>query len=372
MNKLRISNNTRQKWSAVALGVFCACLFMTMALSIKFKHHGDMYMDVTLTKSSSKAVTFLDANSNVIVKVDERSSLDTERLRNETSRLQRLLNDVQKNIARMKESRKLFNQTPSKALAKIKTPDSAMVYENQDFLLCGRQTLKLMVLVLTGHEEKDAREKFRNVWSKTIKEASKEKNIEIKWRMVFVIGRDHGETASDVYHINEAIFKRDMVNIHALNTHTMGALYGALHWVHNGCFYENLLVIRPHMVPNMAKMYVMLQDLNRLSHQNYFIRETVQDLTDAYQSTALLISRSALQKALPLMKIHTGSVSPINYDVLLRYVEYFKSKNIRYSNFMSESKCEFQNDYVISVMPHSMCLDLVQYQIMDNANKTLS
>ena len=300
-------------------------------------------------------------------------------LRNKTRRLQRTLNDIQQKLRKMQhlQDSQIMLQKPSKELAVVKMPAAPMVYENNDFLLCGRSTLKILILVMTDHNDKLERTQFRKHWRQIKYKYARDNNLELKWKMVFVVGRDHEESAQDVYYINEAIFQRDMLNIHARSTQTIGTIFGALHWAHNGCSYRNILVIRPNMGLNAPVLYKMLHEMDK-KRKDYFMYDTLpaasfqksqqphqqtNELDILYQNSAWIVTRGALEKVLPLMRMYTGSNLPINYHLIWRYMKMLKFERLQDNRFVSNFKCKYQVEYALNILPSSMCLRIISNEL---------
>ena len=299
-------------------------------------------------------------------------------IRAKTQRLQEMLERIQQQLrfAQHQLRSEDVMQKPSKDLAVIQMPVAPMVYENRDFLLCGRDTLKLLVMVMVDYNEKVQREKFRQHWRKITTQYALENSLEMKWKMVFVVGRDREESIRDVYYINEAIFKRDLLNIHARSTQTMGAIYGALHWAHNGCSYDNILVIRPTMGLNTPMLYKLLHEMDK-KQNGFFIHDTVKipeiqqqhqlsqtsELDSLYKNSAMIMSSKTLEKILPLMTMYTGSDIPINYSIIWRYMEMLKFERLHDERFVSNIKCNYQPEYALNVLPSYTCLEIISLSV---------
>lgn len=259
-------------------------------------------------------------------------------------------------------------QQPSKDLLVVRKPEKEMTYDDREYFdmsaLCDGATLKLLVIVFSEYYEVEERKAFRQAWAK-LKETSTNGNKELKWKTLFVIGRDYESAKEDWYHINEIILYHDLINIHSNHTKTMGAFYGALYWAQNACDYENMLIIRPNMIVNFERMYALLRTLKeRGRRKDYFVRATVPAnktvQRSLYETSAWLASYETLGKTLPLLKHHSDSNEPINYTTVWNRIA--STKRLYLNEFLSDPVCGYQERYIINAVPHYTCF----YHIMDN------
>lgn len=251
--------------------------------------------------------------------------------------------------------------TPVQNLVKQNYQEPPMVYQNYDYILCGRSTLKLLILVFTEYEEKKERELIRNTWGNLLLTAGNKK-YELRWKKVFVIGRSYHVSSTDVQHSSEVILKRDILNVHSDRTNTMGTMYGALYWAANACAFENLLVIRPKMFVNIHAMYNLLHTETK-PRNNFYIKALLYTNTtrlrnalSANNNIAWMASNDLIIKLLRISKIHTASNFPLNDQVYLNYMDGLKAERYDIDNFMTEQHvCQFKRDYVLNTMSSMGC-----------------
>lgn len=254
--------------------------------------------------------------------------------------------------------------TPVQKLIKKNYQEPPMVYQNRDFLLCGRSTMKLLILVFTEYEQKREREIIRKTWG-NFKMFSEEKNYELRWKRVFVIGRPFQAMAFDIGHSNEVIFGRDLLNVHSDRTNTMGTMYGALHWAANGCSFENLLIIRPNMFVNIPAMYHFLHTKTK-PRKNFYLKAslTQNNVSRVAQNSlkntgnlAWMISNDLVFKLLRLSKMYTASNTALSDDVFLNYMKVFKAQKYEVDNFMTRTTdCHFEEEFALNGMSSMDCL----------------
>ena len=304
-------------------------------------------------------------------------------LRNKTQRLQRTLADIKQKLVQLQQLREsqIMLQKPSKELAVVKMPVAPMGYMNNNFLLCGRDTLELLVLVMTDYREKQERTQFRDHWRQLREGYIRNTNLELKWRFLFVIGHDYENSARDVLFTNEAIFKRDLLRVHTPTTRTMATIFGALHWAHNGCSYRNILVIRPNMALNIPVLYKLLHKADRY-REDFFMYHTLPpssfqksllqkqqqkqhsiELDILFRNSAWMASRDALGKILPLMNMYSNSVTPIHYKIIWNYLAMLKVKRLQEDKLVSNLNCHYQPEYALNTVPAGMCLKIIGSQL---------
>jgi len=292
-------------------------------------------------------------------------SFGEEKLKNTTLVLSGRLKELAKRLSAIKdhESDK-FSDKPAKELAKVNLPEVPMVYQSRSFMVCGRPTLKLLILVLTEYDQKKERQLIRETWANFKKNPIAAEH-ELKWRVAFVVGRSYHEAIRDTSHVNEAIFNHDMINVHAKSAKMMGTMYGALHWIHNSCSYENVLVIRPTMAVNVPKVYALLHSIEK-SKKNYFLIDSIpstlnKEYYDWVESTMLIMSHTAVSKMMGFMKVYANSFQPLHYNIIWKYLDILKAERLQHTNLISEPLCSYQEAYVINAMPVYSCLNVIGF-----------
>ena len=343
-----------KKLSLILLIAFCFCLFRTIIIQ-NFGHH-----------TQEKGLQFYGNLKYQAI------GLDQQILNSSISKLHKRVRYLKNLIKEMKRNTINTLQQASKELLVVRKPEREMTYDDQEYFdmssLCdGSGTLKLLILVVSEYYEIEERKAFREAWKKLReKENSKgnsRNNKELKWKTLFVIGRDYKHAREDWYHINEIIFHRDLINIHSNRTNTMGAFYGALYWAQNACSYENILIIRPQMVVNFERMYALLQTLTeRGRRKDYFVRATVPANKTVhralYERSAWLASYETLGKMLPLMKHDFDSNESINYTKIWNTLDSVtETTRLRFNEFLSDPLCEYQERYIVNVVYHYTCLN---------------
>ena len=323
-------------------------------------------------QSKKRNVQSLRVEKKLKMKDYNSSNQNNDLLRNKTERLQRTLADIKEKLNQLQQLREsqIMLQKPSKELAVVKMPVAPMGYMNSNFLLCGRNTLELLILVMTNYKEERQRTQFRDHWRRLMVGYARKTNLELKWRYMFVIGHDYEESARDVLFTNEAIFQRDLLRVHNPNTQTMGTIFGALNWANDGCSYRNILVIRPNMGLNIPVLYKLIHKADR-THKDFYVHHTLpsdsfqktskkqqlSDLDIQFQNSAWMVSRDALARILPLMKMYSNSMIPINYNLIWNYLSMLKFKRLHETKLMSNFKCQYQPDYALNILPDTMCLE---------------
>ena len=228
------------------------------------------------------------------------------------------------------------------------------------------------MLVMTDYREQQERTQFRDHWRQLMEGYIRKTNLELKWRFMFVIGHDYDESTRDVLFTNEAIFQRDLLRVHTPTTRTMATIFGALHWAHNGCSYRNILVIRPNMALNIPVLYKLLHKADR-SREDFFMYHTLPsasfqkplllqqqqqqqlqqsiELDILFRNSAWMASKDALAKILPLMKIYSNSITPINYKIVWNYLTMLKVKRLQEDKLVSDFNCHYPVSYTHLTLP---------------------
>ena len=147
-----------------------------------------------------------------------------------------------------------------------KSQDTGMFLHNdKGQLLCGKRTLKVLVLITSNYYELDLRMKIRKTW--TDKHAHTARYVqsnghykEFKWRNLFVIGGIDDSWRGKQFVETETRMQPDILQVEIQEHGTKKApkLYSVLRWVLNNCNFQYVMYTTAQHFVNLPALYEFL------------------------------------------------------------------------------------------------------------------
>lgn len=313
---------------------------------------------------------------------EELSSLENEvmSIAKELRHIKKQKNDLQQ--AKLKEDD--WITAPANRLIRKSQVAGDYVHLTKDKLLCGQETLKLLIVVNTKYHEWRERDVIRNTWGKhTNLTWSDQGKHELRWRYLFVMS-NFPDTYQDANLLRYEHQKRkDILDIDLFEADVFANMkfYGMLTWVINSCRFEYLLVIRPNNFLNVPVLYDFLHNGVYSQHglyAGYLVTEKVEiplkrkppsfkphheERTLTYiNKGGLLLSRDIVEKVIPDLK----EMKELDYKSPEIMTGLICSKygiapwNIR--NFFIDTNCNFERSFIMSRVENPGCLQNIYEQ----------
>ena len=291
----------------------------------------------------------------------------------------------QKTRQRFLDSTRYFKKSADDLASVKKYPEVPMFFTHRDVHMCGTTTYKMLILVFSENENAMLRQTIRRSWGGLHLPA-----IELRWRVIYIVGRPLDLAGSDEKFFNE-VMGNDLLGIHAKNSRTMQALYGALYWALNGCSFEKLLVMQDNMLLNIKGLYEGMHKLqmklikqvymNSLSSLPKSEQKPTEQPTESNPKIntlkvfnpngAWLMSRDYLTELLPKIRIFMnsdfeGTAVLIDEFMLTSIgVESRKSKYF-FSKSTARDGCTFHSKMILTLQHNSSCIEQIYNEKLKN------
>lgn len=263
----------------------------------------------------------------------------------------------------------------SKDLAVEILPEFPLTFHHRDVFLCGRSTIKLLILIFSDIKEYEERQIIRNTWAKL--EMRSKHSYELRWKRVFVVGYPLEKAGSDDDFVRE-VMHNDLLGVHSDNSRTMQTLYGALYWALNGCSFEKLLVVKSKMFVNIPAFYKLLHsssaDINRqdlyintvameIANSSKRIQNPMKSFRTYKESSAWLASNQILLKFLPKIRMFMNSKFEGVSNIVHEFMQQIHVNVTRVDNFLTtKGTCKYQADFFISLEQTIQCFPTIQQE----------
>lgn len=154
------------------------------------------------------------------------------------------------------------SQTPVSHLVRKSHDTGMFLHNDKGQLLCGTTTLKVLILIVSNHNDLDLRMAIRKTWAN--KAAMTAKYIkhgrlatEFKWRKLFVISRGDSDWAGARFVQTELLMQPDILDVEIQEHPTKQAmkLYSALRWALNNCNFQYLMYTTAQNFINLPELY---------------------------------------------------------------------------------------------------------------------
>lgn len=308
----------------------------------------------------------LNNNKQIMEKFEMEIKIMTSRAKN-----------YEKKFRKMESSN--FFTKPAEDLASVKKyPEVPMTFTHRDMHMCGTTNFKLMILVFSGEKNAEVRKTIRRTWGKLLIHSDAGEIEELRWRIIFIVGRPLDEAGRDQKFFDE-VMGNDLLGVHAKNSRTMQALYGALYWAINGCSFEKLLVMSDHMFLNTKSLYHSIHRLQMKSEDRLYINSMsashkvssephfgVGDMKRFDPNGAWLISRGYLVDLVPQIRIFMNS----DFEGTSAIVDEFMEKKVgvdsrKSKHFLSNQySCIFNPNFILSLQKNTSCIETLYKQFV--------
>eukprot|EP00111_Clytia_hemisphaerica_P005912 TCONS_00017131-protein len=306
------------------------------------------------------------------------SNVDTKRvvkrLTKEIKDLRRVLERRQKFEIRIKSSFYMTRSSGDLALDK-KYPEFPMTFTHRDIHMCGSSTsYKILILVFSENGNQDLRNTIRKTWG-----ALKSPETELRWRVIYIVGRPLDKAGKDKAFFDE-VMRNDLLGVHAKNSKTMQALYGALYWALNGCSFEKLLVMRENMFLNVQALYKGIHKFQQKNYKDLYINTLSSQTSNKAEEDkkkpflksfqtfnsngAWMISRRLATRLLPEIRIFMNSdfegTSTIVNEMMASKL---KLKSQKSKLFFTDQRQCVLSSFILSAQRNGSCIGEIYRQI---------
>ena len=274
---------------------------------------------------------------------------------------------------RVVDSTRYFTKSAEDLAFVKKYPEVPMTFTHRDVYMCGTTTYKILILVFSENENAMLRKTIRRTWG-----SLDLPGIELRWRVIYIVGRPLEKAGKDQRFFDE-VMGNDLLGVHAKNSRTMQALYGALYWAINGCSFEKLLVMQDHMFLNIKALYQGIHKLQMKFIQQVYINSLkampksaqnptkhttgytnkINSMKTYNENAAWLISRDYLTELLPKIRIFMNS----DFEGTAVLVDEFMMKHIGVDSrksrhfFSEDTPCTLQTKIILSLQTNSSCIE---------------
>ena len=299
---------------------------------------------------------------------------EVKRLKKEIKDLRRVLERRQKLEIRIKSSFYMTKSSGDLALEK-KYPEFPMTFTHRDIHMCGSSTsYKMLILVFSENGNQDLRHVIRKTWG-----ALKIPETELRWRIIYIVGRPLDKAGKDKAFFDE-VMRNDLLGVHAKNSKTMQALYGALYWALNGCSFEKLLVLRENMFLNVEALYKGIHRFQQKNYQELYIntlnsapsskaeKDKKKPFLKGFQTFnpngAWMISRRLAIRLLPEIRMFMNS----DFEGTASIIDEMMTSKLKFKSqksglfFTDQKQCTL-SPYILSVQRNSSCIKEIYRQI---------
>lgn len=264
-------------------------------------------------------------------------------------------------------------------------PEFPLTFHHRDVLMCGRSTIKLLILIFSDIGEYTERQTIRDTWAK-LEMRSKHSLHELRWKRVFVVGYPLEKAGSDENFVRE-VMHNDLLGVNSVNTRTMQTLYGSLYWALNGCSFEKLLVVKSKMFVNIPAVYKLLHTSFLVFDKEKLYINTIASsvnnnttksgkknplkfFTTYDESGAWLASRGILMKLLSEIRIFMNSKFEGTDQIVNEFIQHLNVKSIQLKNFiLKNGSCKYQENYFLSLEKTINCFPVIQREYEDSIKR---
>lgn len=257
-------------------------------------------------------------------------------------------------------------------------PEFPLTFHHNDMFMCGRSTIKLLILIFSDVHNQEGRQRIRQSWGAL--EMHTKYKYELRWKRVFITGYPLEKAGTDEKFITE-VMHNDFLGVHSENWRTMQTMYGALYWALNGCSFENLLVVKDNMFVNIPAFYKLLHTAKKQERKLYVntfaLNKTHNKILKKsfmtfQENGAWLASHELLMKLLPEIRLFMTSKVEGTDSIIDEFIQKMSVNSMQVNNFISNNgTCHYDNTHFLSVEQTSECFYTMQEeykQLMKNEN----
>lgn len=381
--KLRVIKNTH--CLLVILLIVCFSVFYVIVSHLHtHRSHPDQTNDSVDENAVKTSAIDVEVNNN-----EETVGINANTLKNELDTLSKEILQIKDLFEYGRRTQKIndkLNHQKIKEIVPSSDDTGIFVHTNVGIELCGRTTLKLLILVLGSYEELSERLTIRSTWAKGLNYFNtKEGRRELKWKTVFVVSTPGDNSwPGNPFFETELNSKRDILRVEVQEHVSMQGvkLYSALMWALNNCNFKYVLLTKVQHFINIPVLYEFLhsKDLPETLYAGKFVTKEVQvpktpinsnrgvwvnKTTTLLESEAMVLSYNIVKNGIREFNLYSN-VRPIDPRIMVS--EIMNKMNIKpwpIANFIQNTNCSYDDRYFLNYEPKTECYEKMYKQYLE-------
>ena len=260
-----------------------------------------------------------------------------------------------------------WEERSSRGLVRERQPAGDFVHYTNDKRLCGRETSKVLIIIMSQYQQLQERQVVRKTWGSVKLLKSLRGRHQIHWRYIFAIGNFPASFPNGHLVERELSTMNDTLRVDLFEHKffTNMKYYGILTWALNSCRFQYILTVEIENFVNVPALYDLLHGRNFQAVADVYAGEThtesVSVPVDETKSKktakktltyvangAILMSRSLLAKTVPLLRKH-HALTYENYQQMIGNVVSLLGLTCQQiDSFRTASRCEYRSSFVLN------------------------
>jgi len=265
---------------------------------------------------------------------------------------------------------KNWEERSSRGLVRERQPAGDFVHYTNDKRLCGRDTSKILIVIMSQYQQLKERQIIRQTWGSVKLLKSSRGTHQVKWRYIFAIGNFPSSFSSGHLVERELSTMNDTLRVDLFEHRffTNMKYYGVLTWALNSCRFQYILTVEIENFVNVPALYDLVHGHNfqtvldvyaGQTHTEQVLvpadetksKKTVQKTITYVVNGAILMSRSLLAKTVPLLRKH-HALTYQNYQQMIgNVVSLLDLTCQQIDSFWTTSRCEYHPSFILNHEP---------------------